>query len=142
MAARQVLDMFRAAVREGAAVGDRFPEFEEDTWPAASARIAAVFGLAVHRRFEAPADRRAIISFVAATRTELSDRDDIPPAEAEALIRSALGESGAAEGISPDIAAPTQIILAVRMLRDERLTEAALDKHLAEADALAERWGA
>lgn len=143
MASSDIMDLFRAAVREDSEAVDRLSEqIGERNWPAVAGRIAAVFGLAVNRRFSPDSDVRDIASFVAEARTELAEGDDIPPLESEALVRAALGESELAENIPQDVAVPAQIVLAVKILRDEHLSGGEVDKLLAEADALAERWGA
>jgi hypothetical protein len=143
MASSEIMDLFRAAVQEDSETVDRLSEkIGEDNWPAIAGRIAAVFGLAVQRKFGPDSDVRAIVAFVAEARAELAEGDDIPPLEAEALVRAALGESELAENISQDVAVPAQIVLAVKILRDEHLSGKEVDQLLAEADALAKRWGA
>lgn len=143
MASSDIMDLFRAAVREDSETVDRLSaEMGEGNWPSAAGRIAAVFGLAVHRRFQAGGDIREVAAFVRDARAELDEGDDIPPMEAEALVRAALGESELAKNIEPDVAVPVQIVLAVKMLRDGNLSTDEVDKVLAEAAALAERWGA
>lgn len=143
MASSDIMDLFRAAVREDSEAVDRLSEqIGEHNWPAVAGRIAAVFGLTVHRRFKPDGDVRDIARFVAEARAELAEGDDIPVLESEALIRAALGEAQLAESIPQDVAVPAQIVLAVKILRDEHLSGGEVEKVLAEADALAERWGA
>jgi len=136
------MDLFRAAVREDSETVDRLSEeIGQDNWSAVAGRIAAVFGLAVHRKFGSESDVRAITEFVADTRADIDEGEDIRPLEAEALIRAALGETELAEGIPPDVAVPTQVVLAIKILRDEHLSGKDVNELLGEAESLAQRWG-
>lgn len=141
MASSEVIALFRARVRDDNETVDRLSDQLEGTEPRVLAgQITAVFGLAVHRRFTATSDASEIVRFVADFRNELDDPNEVPPTEAETLIRAALGDGGLAESIPLDVAIPAQIALAVKILQDENLSDLHLEKFLNEAEALAARY--
>jgi hypothetical protein len=134
----EIMDLFRAAVRDDDAEVDRLSHsLVARDWASAAGQIAAVFGLAVRRRFSPEGDPRSVPTFVSEARAEVGG-DAIRPMEAEALVRAALGEAEPAD-IPREIAIPTEIVLAVKILREEHLSPGDMDAFLAEADALARR---
>lgn len=139
MERQDIMDLFRAAVRDDEAEVDRLSRrLGARGWTLAAGQIAAVFGLAVRRRFSPEGDPRSVPTFVEQARAEVGG-DAIRPMEAEALVRAALGEPGLADHIPREIAIPTEIVLAVKILREEHLSPQDMDGFLAEADALARR---
>jgi hypothetical protein len=101
--------------------------------------VYAAFVMAVRWRFAPMWTVPDVVRFVVAARVRLSEDDiDIDPRASEALIRRALGEDVAAE-LDEEIRGRTQVFLMSELIFDEDLSNAGLDKFLAEARALAEQ---
>ena len=101
--------------------------------------VYAAFLLAVRRRFGpewTPAD---VVRYVGSVRAHGPKDDDFDPLAAETLIGRALG------GDPPPVAdeearAAAQAILLITLIIDLELDAAGLDRFLAEARELADRW--
>jgi hypothetical protein len=143
MANSELIELFRAAGRDDwDAVDQAVERLDTAGWPGGVQGITAVFGLAVHRRFPADYDVRDVIRFVADMRSDADVPDDIPPTDAEALIRAALGEPALAEHIPGSLSLSLQVALAIRIIAAERMPDAELERFLGEAEALVSRWRA
>ncbi|MGH3660863.1 MAG: hypothetical protein ACRDTQ_03260 [Micromonosporaceae bacterium] len=141
MARNDVMELFRAAVRHDWDDVNRLTAtLDKQGWPGGVQGITAVFALTVDRRFTPGYDVRQISEFVAEVRGQLSKEDDVDPLAAEGLIRSVLGETELAEGIPADIAMHAQIVLALKMIEAEGLSDLDLERFLDEAETLVSRW--
>jgi hypothetical protein len=99
--------------------------------------LAHAFGVLVRRRFAPGQDARAITRYI----TQARDRGALgqQPGQAryaEALIRSALGEPGLADGIPADQAGATVSYLLFDLARSMDLTATDIDAVLVEAEQL------
>lgn len=134
-----VTELFRAAVHGDAEGIDRATSsLDADGWAGAVRPILAVFGLAVQRRFPAGHERADIIHFVADHRA--AGHHDLSADLAESLILVALGQAEIDPDLSFEQVVTPQIAMAVKILREEKLTESELDAFLAEADARVAAW--
>jgi len=106
-------------------------------WDGATQMIGAAFALAVHRRFQGRSDLREISRFVAETRSQYQDGNELPALEMEGLIRAALGEADLMDNIGPDVALPAQIVILGTLLQDEGFAEADLEEFIKEVEGLA-----
>src|SRR5262245_48098872 len=102
------------------------------------AASAAAFSLAVERQFGATASPLAVAEFVAEIRGRYPNGSMVDPILAEALIRSALGESGLLDSSSTDNVISTEIFFAWAILDSISLSSAELDQFIAEATQCAD----
>ena len=58
----------------------------------------------------------------------------------EGMIRGALGEADLLDGIEPDVAFSTQIVLLGTLLQDEQWTEAELEDFIHDAEETAAQY--
>ena len=101
--------------------------------------VYAAFLLAVRRRFGPACTRADVVRYVGRVRAHGPKDDDFDPLAAETLIVRALG------GDPPPVAdeearAAAQAILLIALIVDLELDAAGLDRFLAEARELADRW--
>lgn len=94
-----------------------------------SAMVAAAFVQAVRRRFGTERLVPDIIRYVVEVRTRYEDPASIDPRAAERLIRAALGDASAIEGMDEE-AKTIQLLLLCELIADERLGDAQLDETL------------
>ncbi len=141
MPSNDLMDLFRAAVREDWGSVDRLlAELDRSGWPGGVQGITAVFGIAVNEMFRPGQDQQQISGFVSKVRAGLTSTDDIPQQDAEALICAALGETELAERVSAEVAIHAQIVLALRIFAELHVSETRLEAMLEEAEGLAIRW--
>ena len=93
-----------------------------------------VFRELVVRRFANEPDLRAVVRFLREPRVPVFPDRRYPFLEAEALIRSALGERGLVEGISGLGAAETRYHLLVYLAEDLSLDRSDVDDLVADAE--------
>lgn len=100
-----------------------------------------VFRLAVVRIFEG-SDIKEIADFVYSPRPEITPGIPFQPAQAEALIRSALGETGLVGGISTQDVTVARAQVFAYLVEDMSLSESELDQLIADAVewVLANEW--
>jgi hypothetical protein len=99
--------------------------------------LYGVFRNLVWRRFGGAADLRVIVQFLAAQRRPVFPDKRFPFLEAEALIRSALGERGLVEGISVYSVTETRLQLLVYLAEDLGLDRPGIDDLIADVEDLA-----
>ncbi|GLZ75426.1 hypothetical protein Afil01_02330 [Actinorhabdospora filicis] len=134
-----VTELFRAAVHGDAEGIDRATSsLDADGWAGAVRPILAVFGMAVQRRFPPDHHRADVIHFVADHRA--AGHYDVSADLAERLILVALGQAEIDPDLGFEEVVTPQIAMAVKILRDEKLSEAELDAFLTEADARVAAW--
>jgi hypothetical protein len=92
------------------------------------------FREAAERRFRTDAELQGLIQFLAQPRVPLSRELDLPLSEAEALIRSALGETGLVDGIPGRTVVEVRMQLFVYLVEDLDLSDTELDELLATAE--------
>ncbi|MFY1635845.1 hypothetical protein ACN27F_21640 [Solwaraspora sp. WMMB335] len=110
---------------------------DRDGWDGFPRFLAALFFIAVDRRFGESALPAEIIRFVAALREDLSHGGpDIDPVGAEALIKSAL-DPAADYNLSQEVIGKIQVAASYKILSEGDLSDAELDEVLAEATEFA-----
>ncbi|MGH3715218.1 MAG: hypothetical protein ACRDT4_17400 [Micromonosporaceae bacterium] len=133
-----VLDDVEAAERHQAEIDRKAQENPEEL---SDRLVAAAFFILTSRRFKG-SSLREIVDWVAETRSALNeDADEIDPKAAEGLIRSVVRrEIELVEQLEPSVRSQLQMMLTYRMLKQENLSEPALDGFLDEAEKLAAKW--
>lgn len=112
---------------------------DEDGWDGFPRFLAALFFLAVERRFDDHPEPAEVIKFVAELRADLSrGGPDIDAAAAETLIISILDPS-IDYTIQQEMIGKIQAATVYKVLADENPSDADLDAFLNEAALLAER---
>lgn len=96
--------------------------------------IFYAFREAVERRFTADTDVREITAFLAQPRPRLTPELTLAPLEAEALIRSALGETGLVQSIGTQQVVTLRMQLFVYLVEDLALSDEDLDRLLIDAE--------
>lgn len=134
-------DLVRAFARGDWGTADRLLlEIGDDGLREGPQTISAAFLLAVQRRFGETPDLQQIANFVATTRQRYADGHELPALAMEGMIRGALGETDLLDGIEPDVAFSTQILLLGTLLQDEQWTEAELEDFIREAEETAAQY--
>lgn len=104
------------------------------------ALFAGAFVEAVVRRFGRTRSKADIVRYVAAVRAgRVGEPPDLDPLAAERLIRAALGEVSAVEGMDRELLGITQVALLDHLVRDEHMDPSTLDAFLAAARVRAEQ---
>lgn len=119
--------------------------FEREGKGTPVAIIGHAFTLAAKKRFAAKKDMKEIIGWVAETRQFLLEGRELPPREAEALICAAvdIAEPWVEEIVNTlDTGTLVEIEgqLLIKLLTDEKLSEAELDAFLLEAERQEAEW--
>jgi hypothetical protein len=130
----------RTLIQDDLAENDRYAQaLHESGWHGWPQLLASLFSVAVRRRFGAGYTEREIIQFVADLRIEALDGEfNINALHTEALIKAILHPPVALD-VPIDELADAQALVTYTLLRQENLSDAALDEVLAEAVAIAER---
>ncbi|MFV2019540.1 hypothetical protein [Micromonospora sp. LOL_023] len=134
-------DLIRVMARGDWGTADRLlVEIGDDGLREGPQTISAAFLLAVQRRFGKAPDLQQIANFVAATRQRYADGHELPALAMEGMIRGALGQTDLLDGIEPDVAFSTQILLLGTLLQDEQWTETELEDFISEAEETAAEY--
>jgi hypothetical protein len=104
--------------------------------------LAQAFTVSVRRRFVAEPDLRAVAGYVA----EALPRQNLPAGgrlarEAEALIRTMLGEEGLGDGITDAHVADIQLAIVADLARSQRLSPEDVEALAVEAESRVARFG-
>ncbi|GIG86410.1 hypothetical protein [Plantactinospora endophytica] len=114
-------------------------QLDAEGWDGFPRFLAALFFLAVDRRFGENATSAEVIRFVADLRAGLADdAPAIDAQDAEALIRANI-DPDADYDIEPSSIGKIQAAVTYKVLTDEKITDDELDALLAEATAIASR---
>jgi hypothetical protein len=136
----ELTEYFRTLLRGDHEANDRIEaKLHASGWEGFPRLLAALFFLAVDRRFGRNAEAAELIKFVAELRADLSHGGpEIDPTSAELLIRSILDPS-VDYTIGQEMIGKTQAATVYKVFTEESLTEDALDALLAEAVQLADQ---
>ncbi|MGI5215587.1 hypothetical protein [Plantactinospora sp. CA-290183] len=134
----ELSDLIRAMARRDWGTADRLIiELDKLGWQGGPQVIGAAFAIAVNRKFDSTSDAREVARFVAQTRSQYEEGDQLPALETEGLIRAALGEVELADSIQPATALKIQIAIIGKLLQDANLTEPQLEEFLADVEETA-----
>lgn len=135
----ELLEYVRALVRGDTETYDRLQaQLENEGWPGFPRFLAALFFIAVDRRFGTNVDLPQIIRFVAEMRADVSDGGPpIDPVGAENLIRSIIDPTVDYD-LDPDAIGTIQATAIYKILSEDCVDEE-LESVLAEASVLASR---
>ncbi|WP_243706488.1 MULTISPECIES: hypothetical protein [unclassified Micromonospora] len=135
-----LLDYVRTMIRGDYAANDVVEaRLDADGWDGFPRFLAALFFVAVDRRFGTAAGPPEVIKFVGDLRAGLGeDSPDIQPDAAERLILSIIDPS-VDYSISQDMIGRIQAATIQKILTEEDFSDAELDALLAEAAELAQR---
>jgi hypothetical protein len=140
-----VLLFLRAMVREDDDATARYKaRVDTKPWAESSDVLGAAFYVAAQRRFRT-GEVPEIVRWVAEVRAQLSDDnvDEIDPKAAEWLLRSVVrNELVLMKRLDAETTAALEMMLTVKLLGDERLSDEQLDRVLTEAEAVAASWRA
>ncbi|MFU8870999.1 hypothetical protein [Micromonospora sp. SL4-19] len=98
--------------------------------------MPAAFVLLMHRRFRGVQDLREVTQFVSRYNAIAPPEHRVPPREAEAVLRSNLGEEYLADLVDDETAADIMYSLLFMLAHELALTEEQLDGLVAAADEL------
>jgi len=103
----------------------------------ARAAIAAMFTLAVERQFDDDASASEIAEFVSKIRSAYPHGHKVDPILAESLIRSALGDDSALQGLDMADALATEMFISTAVIDGLNLGEQQLSSFINEASEFA-----
>lgn len=112
--------------------------YEAELHPGLGVLVAAVLIVATERKFGETRSQAEIVRYVAQLRTR-ENPSDIDPFPAEKLLRGALGDAEALEGIADQTKLDTQFTLLDELVTGERIQGHHLHELLARARTRAEQ---
>ena len=142
MTARPELsDLIRAMARRDWGTADQLlDKLDKVGWHGRTAVIGAAFAIAVNHRFDENYTASEIARFVAETRSEFPDANDVPALAMEGMTRAALGEVDLTDGIKPETAFQVQLLVLGKLLQDANFTEPQLEAFIAEVERTAAKY--
>ncbi|MEU7927207.1 hypothetical protein [Micromonospora sp. NPDC049801] len=130
-----VRTMIRSDYAANESVGARL---DAEGWDGFPRFLAALFFVAVDRRFGETADRVGVIKFVAELRAQYEGGPEIRADDAESLILATIDPS-LDYTVSPEMIGRIQAATVQKIFTEEGLVDSALDTLLSEAADLASR---
>ncbi|MEU0549539.1 hypothetical protein [Micromonospora sp. NPDC005979] len=130
-----VRTMIRSDYAANESVGARL---DAEGWDGFPRFLAALFFVAVDRRFGETADRAGVIKFVAELRAQYEGGPEIRADDAESLILATIDPS-LDYTVSPEMIGRIQAATVQKIFTEEGLADPALDALLSEAADLASR---
>ncbi|SCF30965.1 hypothetical protein [Micromonospora chokoriensis] len=110
---------------------------ETSGWHGGNQVIGPAFAIAINDRFAVGHSPTDVARFVTETRARFPGAESVPTVKMEGLARTALGEVGLIDSLSPETALQMQIMFLGKLLQDRDPNEAQLEEFIADVEQTA-----